>query len=63
VVAPIVEKMIETRLRYFEHVEIRHMDYVVRRIDQMEGSLITRGRKDLEIKESEIDLVFDRTLL
>jgi len=63
VVAPIVEKMIETRLRYFEHVEVRHVNYVVRRIDQMEGSLITRGRKDLEIKESEKDLVFDRTML
>ena len=62
-VAPIVEKMIETRLRYFEHVEVRHVNYVVRRIDQMEGSLITRGRKDLEIKESEKDLVFDRTML
>jgi len=26
-------------------VERRHMDYVVRRVDQMEGSQITRGRE------------------
>ena len=33
-VAPIVEKMVENRLRWFEHVEIRPVDYVVRRVDQ-----------------------------
>jgi len=27
-VAPIVKKMAETRLRGFEHVERRHVDYV-----------------------------------
>ena len=59
----IVEKMVENRLRWFEHLERRHVDSVVRRVDQMEGSQITRGRgrprktiretvmKDLEINE------------
>jgi hypothetical protein len=62
-VTPIVEKMVETRLRWFRHVERRLVDYVVRRVDQMESSQITRGRgrpgkiirqnieKDLEICE------------
>jgi hypothetical protein len=62
-VTPIVEKMVETRLRWFRHVERRLVDSVVRRVDQMESSQITRGRgrpgkiirqnieKDLEICE------------
>jgi len=74
-VAPIVEKMVETRLRWFEHVERRPVDSVGRRGDQMEGSQITRGRgrprkliretikKDLEINKLEKDMVFDRTLV
>jgi len=32
-VAPIVEKMVETRLRWFGHVERRSVDAVVRRVD------------------------------
>jgi len=59
VVAPIVEN----RLRWFGHLERRRVDFVVRRVDQIEGSQITRGRgrpiktiretimKDLEINE------------
>jgi len=47
-VAPIVEKMVETRLRWFGHVERRPVDSVVKRVDQMEGGQITRGRGDLE---------------
>jgi hypothetical protein len=43
-VAPIVGKLVETRLRWFGHVERRPMDSVVRRVDQMEGSQITKGR-------------------
>ncbi|KAH1193556.1 Craniofacial development protein 2 [Glycine max] len=35
-VAPIVEKMVENRLRWFGHVERRPVDSVVRRVDQME---------------------------
>jgi len=40
-VAPIVEKMVENRLRWFGHVERRPVDSVVR-VDQMEDSQITR---------------------
>ncbi len=36
--------MTRTRLRCFEHVERRLVDSVVMRVDQMEGSQITRGR-------------------
>jgi len=62
--------MLEIRLRWFGHVERRPMDFVVRRVDQMEGSQITRGRgrprkttsetikKDLEINKLEKDMVF-----
>jgi hypothetical protein len=42
-VAPIVEKSVETRLRWIGHVERRLVDFVVRRVDQMEDSQITRG--------------------
>jgi hypothetical protein len=66
--------MVETRLKWFVHVERRHMDYVVRRVDEMEMSQITRGRgrhrktiretikKDLEINELKKDMVFDKIL-
>jgi len=37
-VAPIVEKLVENRLRLFGHVERRPVDAVVRRVDQMEES-------------------------
>ncbi|KEH35761.1 hypothetical protein MTR_3g102480 [Medicago truncatula] len=37
-VAPIVEKLVENRLRWFGHVERRPVDAVVRRVDQMEES-------------------------
>jgi hypothetical protein len=50
-VTPIVEKMVETRLKWFGHVEIRHMNSLVRRVNQMESSQITRCRgteEDLE---------------
>jgi hypothetical protein len=64
--------MVETRLRWFGHVERRHVNYVVRRIDQMESSQITRGKrrprktirestkKDLEINELDRNMVYDR---
>jgi len=69
-IPPIVEKMVETRLRWFGHVERRPVNSAVRRVDQMEGSQITRGRgrprkttretirKDREINELEKDMVF-----
>ena len=44
-VAPVVEKLVENRHRWFEHVEKRHVDAVVRRVDQMKKSQIKRGRR------------------
>lgn len=41
-VAPTIEKMVETRFRWFEHVERRLVDYVVRKSDQIEDSQISR---------------------
>jgi len=35
-VAPIVEKLVENRLRWFRHVERRPVDVVERRVDQTE---------------------------
>jgi len=43
-VSPIVEKMVETILRWFGHVKRRHVDDVVRIVDHMEGRQITRAR-------------------
>jgi len=74
--SPIVEKMVENRLRWFGHVERKPIDSVVRRPDQMEDNHITRGRgrprktiretirKDLEINELDQNMVYeyDRTL-
>ena len=66
--------MVETKLRLFEHVERRDVDFIVKRMDQMEESQITRGRgrprktiretimKDREINELEKNIIFDRTL-
>ncbi|KAH1202901.1 hypothetical protein GmHk_17G049252 [Glycine max] len=62
-VAPIVEKMVENRLRWFGHVERKPVDSVVRRVDQMERRQTIRGRgrpkktirevikKDLELND------------
>jgi len=33
-----VKKMVETSLRWFEHVERKPIDFVVRIVDQMEDS-------------------------
>jgi len=43
-ITPIIEKMAETRLRWFGYVERRHLDFVVRRVNQTESSQTTRGR-------------------
>jgi len=55
----------------FGHVERRFVDSVVRRVDQMEDSPITRGRgrprktrretikKDLEINELDPNMIYD----
>jgi hypothetical protein len=31
-VAPIIEKMVETGLRLFEHMETVHVDFIIRRV-------------------------------
>jgi hypothetical protein len=59
--------MVETRLWWFGHVERRPVDVVVRRVDQMEGCQITRGRGRLKktIRETikkDLNMVFDRPL-
>jgi hypothetical protein len=36
--------MVETRIRWFGHVERKPVDFVVRRVDRIKGSQITRGR-------------------
>ena len=46
-VTPIVEKMVENKFRWFRHVERRHVDFVVRRVDQVEDSQVTRGKGNL----------------
>ncbi|KAL5195329.1 putative serine/threonine-protein kinase [Glycine soja] len=68
-VAPIVEKMVENRLRWFGHVERRPVDSVVRRVDQMERRQTIRGRgrpkktirevikKDLELNDLDRSMV------
>ncbi|KAH1262863.1 hypothetical protein GmHk_02G005393 [Glycine max] len=73
-VAPIVEKMVENRLRWFGHVERRPVDSVVRRVDQMERRQTIRGRgrpkktirevikKDFELNDLDRSMVLDRTL-
>jgi len=73
-VAPIAEKLVENRLRWFGHVERRPVDAVVRRVDQIEESQVKRGRgrpkktikenirKDVEVNELDLNIVFDRTL-
>ncbi|KAL5177917.1 hypothetical protein HKD37_08G023600 [Glycine soja] len=71
-IAPIVEKMVGNRLRWFGHVERRPVDSVVRRVDQMERRQTIRGRpkktirevikKDLEINGLDRSMVLDRTL-
>ncbi|RZB55503.1 Villin-4 [Glycine soja] len=69
-VAPIVEKMVENRLRWFGHVERRPVDSVVRRVDQMERRQTIRGRgrpkktirevikKDLELNDLDRSMVW-----
>jgi len=72
-VAPIVEKMMDSRLRWFGHVERRPVDSVVRRVGHMENSHITIGsgrprilretiKKGLEINDLDRNMVCDRTL-
>ena len=69
--APIGEKMVETSLRWFGHLERRSVDFVVMRVDQMKDSQTAKGRgklrktirenlkKDLEFNELDWNMVFD----
>ena len=43
-VAPFVEKMVESHLRWVEHVQTRPIEALIRGVNQMEGSPIARGR-------------------
>ena len=73
-VVPIVEKMVKNRLRWFGHVEGRPLDYVVRRVYQMDRRQQIQGRgrpkksirevinKDLNINNLDRSMVLDRTL-
>lgn len=44
-VTPIVEKMVENGLEWFEYVERRSVNFVVSRVYQMEKSQTIRGRR------------------
>jgi len=44
VVTPIIEKMVENKLRWFGNLERRPIDSVVMRVDQIDDSHITGGR-------------------
>lgn len=71
-IAPIVEKMVENTLRWFEHVERKSVDSVVRRVDQMKRMQKIKGRgrpwktiievikKDLEVNDLDRIMVLDR---
>lgn len=43
-VTPIIKNMVETRIRWFGHGERRLVDYIVRRVQQIDGSQTARGR-------------------
>jgi len=44
-VAPIVEKMVDSQLRWFGHECSRLVNFAVQRINQIEGSSTTRGKE------------------
>jgi len=69
-VAPIVEKFVENKLRWFGLVERRLVDAVRRRVNQMEKSRVKRGRRskkairetirnDTDINEFDPNMVYD----
>jgi len=73
-VTHIVEKMKKTCFRWFVYVERRLTEAVVRRVDKMKESHVKRCRvkprktiretirKDLEVNELDLNIVYDKTL-
>ena len=61
-------------LKWFGHVGRKHVEVQVRRVNQMEGSSIARGRgrprkvigetikKDLDFSALTVDMIYDGTL-
>jgi hypothetical protein len=39
------KKMVKTQLRWIGHIERRFVDFVARRVDQMEGGQITKRQR------------------
>ena len=74
-VTSIVEKIVETSLRCFRLVERKHVNFVVRRVDQIESRKDTREtrrsrkiireaiKKDLQINELDRNEVYDEIIL
>ena len=72
-VAPIIEKLVETHLRWLRHVQRRSLEALACRVDQMVENPIIRGRgrpkktihetiwKDLAINNLTVDMCKDRT--
>jgi hypothetical protein len=70
----LVENMVETKLGWFGHAKRRPIVFVERRVYQIKGSQITKGRgilrktiretikKDLEINELDRDVIYNRIL-
>ena len=71
--APIIEKLVETRRKWFGHVQRRPLEAPVGRVDQMVDNPIIRGRgrpkktiqetirKDLAINNLTVNMCKDRT--
>ncbi|MED6123750.1 hypothetical protein PIB30_118080 [Stylosanthes scabra] len=71
-VAPIIEKVVESRLRWFEHVGKKPTDHPVRRVDLMEDGQEVRGRgrskktihevvkRDLNVNGLSVYMIHDR---
>lgn len=72
-VEPVVEKMVENKLRWFRHVQRRLVDSVVRRVIQMERKPTIKGmkipiktirkviNKYLEINDMDRNMTLDKT--
>lgn len=73
-VVHIIEKIVENILRWFGYIERINVNYILRRVYQIERSKITKDRGkhikiireitkiDIEIKDFDISIVFDITL-